>query len=155
MTKKPTATISATGSNGRVIDLLLPVLTKLGISARRVRPDILAGFIDGLLEDTLLWSEIWGEGNQIGVQISSHMPFFEDRLEEICAKARRANSLPECGVDKDRWIKIAVTGPRPSGGRHVVLIAKIEPSAGDLTPEFCEQKITTIAEFMRKEWPLK
>lgn len=154
--KKPTATISAIGADGRIIGLLLPVLTKLGISVPRVRPDMLVGFINGLLdENILLWSEIWGEGNQIGIQISSSRPFFEGQEAEIRAKVEQANSLPECGTGEDRWLKIGITSPRPSGGRNVALIARIMPTAGELTPEFCEQKITAIIEFMRKEWPMK
>lgn len=156
MPKKKTVTPSPIVQSSQEIDLLLPILAKLGITVDRANRDTLAGFIKGLLhDDVLLWSEIWGGENEIHVQISSGFPFFEDRLAEMRVATERLSNLPACFEGDARWLRIAVSQPRPSGGRNVILIARIRSLDGNLTPELCEQKITVIVEFMRGDWPLK
>ncbi|GEM_PF-3485397 len=156
--KKPAVQPSANVLDGRVIDLLLPVLAELGISVERPRPDTLAGFIKGLLgDDVFLWSEIWGGDNEMHLQLADLHGIYEDQEERIRAEVERLNNFPEWGAGDERWLRVALSVPRRSGGgRNVMLIAIIRPlGGGELTPEFCEHIITVIVTFVKKEWPLR
>lgn len=156
--KKSTLQDPANVSDGRVIDLLLAVFAKLGLSVERPRHNTLAGFIKGVLSDNvLLWSEIWGGDNEIHVQLADIHGVDEDQEERIRAEVERLNSFPEWGTGDERWLRVALSAPRRSGGgRNVMLIARIRPlGGGELTPEFCEHIFTVITEFVKKEWPLR
>jgi hypothetical protein len=154
--KKQAAPPPVSAANSREMDLLLSVLAKLGVAVDRATHDTLAGFIKGVLDESvLLWAEIFGAGNQIGVQLSSGAPFFDERLAEMRATAERLSSLPECFTGDERWLRVAVSQPGPGGGRKMMLLAVIKPSSGDLTAELCEEKFTTILGLVRKEWPMK
>lgn len=142
--------------DGSLIDLVLQIFTKLGVKlSDRPRPDILAGFVDGLL-DELLWGEIWG-GNEIHVQISSAVAFTDEQIDGAKEKMNMVNDLLECTVDGERWLRVTTTAPRAvGGGRHVTLVARIKPKDGKVvTSDFLEDRVSVIVAIIKNMWPLR
>ena len=145
------AVVKPNALDGRTIDLILPILAKLGISfTDRPQADILAGLVNGLLGEMSLWGEVWGGEDEIHVKIWSVETFEEEQKPEVSAKIEQINNLPECRDGEERWLRIVSTEPRRSGRKHVMLVARIKPA----TIEVFEEKSAIIVLIVGQRWPL-